>query len=351
MAVAVGAIGLNLLVGVTGQLSLAHAFFVAIGAYGYIVLASPHSRTTDTELYGLHLPPLVAMAAAVIVAGLAGLLFSPIASRVRGIYLGVASIGLVFLGLHLFENLAKFSGGSNGRDVPVFTLPGVRFADPSRRPIHRVLGHQFIGIDRLWYLLLALTVASWWFANNLLRSRPGRALQAVREGEVAAAVVGVNVRRYKGYAFLLSSMYAGLAGVMIALTNGHIVPQSFDFTLSVQFLAMIVIGGLGSMGGSILGAVLVSSLPSVLSKYSNRIPGLAQTGSGGVDAGIASTFLYGAAVIVLVLFEPGGLAALGQRLRGAIVRRPVGAAAGGGNHDPAGSSPSIPNQNMEETKA
>jgi branched-chain amino acid transport system permease protein len=347
MAVAVGAIGLNLLLGVTGQLSLAHAFFVAIGAYSYIVLASPHGRTTDTELYGLHLPPIVAMAAAVGLAGLAGLLFSPIASRVRGIYLGVASIGLVFLGLHLFENLAKLSGGSNGRDVPVFTLPGVRFADPSRRSIHRFLGHQFIGIDRLWYLLLVLTLASWWFANNLVRSRPGRALQAVREGEVAAAVVGVNVRRYKGYAFLLSSMYAGLAGVMLALTNGHIVPQTFDFTLSIQFLAMIVIGGLGSMGGSILGAVLVSALPSVLSKYSNRIPGLAQTGTGGIAAGVASTFLYAAAIIALVLFEPGGLAAIGRRLRGAVAGGPVDAA----RPDSPGSSRNVPNPKLEETKA
>jgi branched-chain amino acid transport system permease protein len=348
LAVAVGAIGLNLLVGVTGQLSLAHAFFVAVGAYSYIVLASPHGRTFDTELYGLHLPPIVAMAGAVVIAGVAGLLFSPIASRVRGIYLGVASIGLVFLGLHLYENLAKISGGSNGRDVPVFTLPGLRFADP-RGPVHRFLGHHFIGIDRLWYLMLVLTVASWWFARNILASRPGRALQAVREGEVAASVVGVNVRRYKGYAFLLSSMYAGLAGVMIALSNGHLVPQTFDFGLSVQFLAMIVIGGLGSMGGSVIGAVLVSALPSVLSKYSDRIPGLAQTGTGGIDAGVASNFLYGAAVIALVLFEPGGLAAIGRRFR----RRPSGTSLPLGEDDLDGvsSTPSSPNPNLEETKA
>jgi branched-chain amino acid transport system permease protein len=291
------------------------------------------------------------MVAAVALAGLAGLLFSPIASRVRGIYLGVASIGLVFLGLHLFENLAKLSGGSNGRDVPVFTLPGIRFADPARRSIHRFLGHRFIGIDRLWYLLLVLTLASWWFATNLVRSRPGRALQSVREGEVAAAVVGVNVRRYKGYAFLLSSMYAGLAGVMLALTNGHIVPQTFDFTLSVQFLAMIVIGGLGSMGGSILGAVLVSSLPSVLSKYSNRIPGLAQTGTGGIDAGVASTFLYGAAIIALVLFEPGGLAGIGRRLRRAVAGGPADVARGGDDQDSGSSSRNVLNSKLEETKA
>src|SRR5204862_1401030 len=114
------------------------------------------------------------------------------------------------------------------------------------------------GLERLWYLGLALLGLSFWYARNLLRGRPGRALVGIRDSEVAAAVMGVDVRRYKAAAFTVSSAYAGLAGVLLALVFARTVPDTFGFAMSIDFLAMIIIGGLGSVAGSVAGAVIVT---------------------------------------------------------------------------------------------
>jgi branched-chain amino acid transport system permease protein len=304
MAAAIGAIGLTLLVGVTGQLSLGHAFFVAVGAYGYAFLAGPR----DGDIAGAGLPAPLAAVGAVALAGATGALFSPIAGRLRGIYLGLASLGLVFLGQHILPNAAAVTGGFNGRDVVPFELFGFSFTatDPELVLFHVPYG----ALERLWYLGLLLVALAYWYARNLLRGRPGRALVGVRDSEVAAAVMGVDVRRYKAAAFTVSSAYAGLAGVLLALAFGRIVPDSFGFVMSIDFLAMIIIGGLGSIAGSVAGAVIVTALPLILSHYSDALPFLAQPGESGVGAAEAARLLYGAAVIAVLLFAPGGLAQL-----------------------------------------
>ena len=127
--------------------------------------------------------------------------------------------------------------------------------------------------------------------------------------------MGVNVRDYKAKAFMVSSMYAGLAGVLYALSIGSVAPDSFGLTLSVQFLAMIVLGGLGSVVGSILGAVFVSALPLVFQQYAGSLPFIVNPGEPGIVASQAAAFLYGAAIVVVVRFEPGGLVGLAHRLR------------------------------------
>lgn len=322
----IGAIGLNLLTGTAGQLSLAHAFFVSIGAYGYAYLAAPTHDPNGGTALGVGLPPLLAMVVAVLAAGVAGLLFSPISSRLRGIYLGVASISLVFLGQHVLFNASTVTGGFNGRNVRAFDLFGFSFSD--HHPDLTVLGTPYGHLERLWYLGLVLVVLSYVFAKNVLRGRPGRALEMVRDSETAAAVMGVDVRRYKAAAFVLSSMYAGLAGVFFGLAFSRIVPDSFGFDLSINYLAMIVIGGLGSVGGAALGAVFVSALPQLLVQYSSDFPFLSQPGSGGVDAGTFARFVYGAAIVLVVLFEPGGIAATGRRITGRRRRRAQLSAAG-----------------------
>jgi len=321
MSTIIGAIGLNLLSGNTGQVSLAHAFFLAAGAYGYAFFAGkPSNAGAGISTSGLQLPTVIAAILAVLLAGFLGLLFSPISSRLRGIYLGIASLALVFIGQHILFNAQRITGGFNGRNVPTFNLFGLAFdtTDPSLY----ILNVEFGKFERLWYLGLVLVVVSYIFAKNLLRGRPGWAMQMVRDSEIAAAVMGVNVGRYKTSAFVLSSMYAGLAGVLFALTFSRIVPDTFGFDLSVQFLAMIVIGGLASVGGSVLGAVLVVGLPQLLSQYGASIPFLAQPGSGGVDAGSFAKYVYGAAIIGFLIFEAGGLAAIGQRLAGTLHLRP-----------------------------
>jgi len=313
-AAMIGALGLTLLVGGAGQLSLAHSFYVAIGAYAYVYLSSPvhGSGTTiaSTIQAGAGLPTLLAIAGAALIAGLAGLLFSPISARLRGIYLGVASLGLVFVGQHIAFNAQPLSGGFNGRDVLDLNIFGFNF---DSTPLS-FLGVTFTRNGKLWYVGLAGVVLAYLYYVNVLRGRPGRALRCLRDSEVAASVLGVNVVRYKAYAFTLSSMYAGLAGAIYALVYHHIVPDTFGLSLTVAFLAMIVIGGLGSPGGALVGALFVSALPAVLAKYSDSLPFIAPTGSGGVTAGVAAQFIYGATVILLLVFEPGGVAALARRI-------------------------------------
>ena len=309
---AVGAIGLNLLVGTTGQLSLAHAFFLAVGATTYTFISGSPGGFAEKH-GGLGWPPLVGMVAGVVLAGLAGLLFSPIAARLRGIYLGVASLGLVFVGQHLLNTWTTVTGGFNGRTTPVFSIFGFSFADDN--PYLAVLNVPFGQAERLWYLGLVVLAAAYLFARNLVRSRPGRALQTLRDSEVAAAVMGVNVQGYKARAFLVSSMYGGLSGVLYALSIGSIAPESFGLDVSVQYLAMIVLGGLGSVGGAVLGAAVVSALPLVFQQYSGSLPLVAAPGEGGVSAGLAARFLYGAFVVLIVLFQPSGLAGLTDRFR------------------------------------
>jgi branched-chain amino acid transport system permease protein len=312
MAAVIGAIGLTVLVGTTGQLSLAHAFYAAVGAYGYCYFAG-HKTPGVESVAGLGLPPIVALVLAVLLAGICGALFSPISGRVRGIYLGIASIGLVFIGQHILFNATKLTGGFNGRDAEPFSLGGFQFTDG--HPDLVVAGVTFGTLEKLWYLGLVLVALSYWYARNVVRGRPGRALEAVRDSEVAAAVMGVNVSRYKAAAFTVSSMYAGLAGVLMALVFGRIVPNTFDFALSIDFLVMIVIGGLGSIPGAAVGAVFVSMMPRVLDHYSDSLPLVGQAGGGGLQPSQAARLLYGFAIIGVLLFARGGLASLGARLR------------------------------------
>ena len=313
----IGALGLNLLVGTTGQLSLAHAFFLAVGAVTYTYVSGEPGGTANSY-GGLELSPVLGMVLGVVAAGVAGLIFSPIAARLRGIYLGIASLGLVFIGDHILNTWSSVTGGFNGRLVPYFSLFGFEFSDLENPPL-TVLGVPFGQAERLWYLGLALCVAASWFAANLIRSRPGRALQTLRDSEVAASVMGVDVRAYKARAFLVSSMYAGMAGVLYGLSIGSVAPDSFGLTLSVQFLAMIVLGGLGSVAGSILGATFVSALPLLFQQYAGSLPFIVNPGESGVVASQAAAFLYGAAIILVVRFEPGGLVGLARRVR----RRPA----------------------------
>jgi branched-chain amino acid transport system permease protein len=168
-------------------------------------------------------------------------------------------------------------------------------------------------LERLWYLFLVIVAVAVWYGRNLVRSRPGRALATVRDSEVAAATMGVDVVRYKAAAFTVSSMYAGLGGVLYALAFGRIVPESFGFLLSVDFLVMIVIGGAGSVGGAAAGAVFVTALPLVLNHYSGSLPLLAEPGSGGVSATEFSRYVYGAAIVAVLLFARDGLAGLVRR--------------------------------------
>ncbi|MEW9550460.1 branched-chain amino acid ABC transporter permease [Nonomuraea sp. NPDC050783] len=308
MAAAVGAIGVNLLTGATGQLSMGHAFFLAVGAYAYVYFAAEPTGA----LGGLGLPTPLAAVLAVALAGVAGGLFSPIAGRLKGAYLGIATLALIFLGQHLLFNATPVTGGFNGRAVPPMELFGFAFADA---PELVVMDVPFGTLERLWFLAGPVLLAAALFARGVLRGRPGRAMNTIRDHEIAAGVMGVPVTRYRAGVFVLSSMYGGLAGVLLALVFQRTVPDYFGMLLSLDYLAMIVIGGLGSVGGAVAGAVFVSLLPQLLTRYSDALPLVAAPGSGGLSPAEAARILYGAAVVAVVLFLPGGLFGLAAPLR------------------------------------
>nr|WP_246633007.1 branched-chain amino acid ABC transporter permease [Pseudonocardia nigra] len=318
----VGAIGLTLVIGQAGQLSLAHAFFLLVGGTSYAVLAGESEQAGSEYIVGLGLPPLLAMIGAVAISALFGLAFAPVAGRLKGIYLGLASLALVFLGFYLGQALPALTGGASSGRVPAeFALFGFEF---SNEGYLAVLGVPFRRAERLWYLFLALSVIAFLLARGAVRSRVGRSWRAVRDNEVAAAVMGVNVLRAKAGAFAVSAAYAGLAGVMTILWLGLLKPDESEFgtyglNASIAFLAMAIIGGLGSVPGAVLGALVVFGTPQILTVFAGEL-GLGSALSG-FSPVVISLYVYGLAVIAVVLFEPGGLAAIGRRIGAAVQRR------------------------------
>jgi branched-chain amino acid transport system permease protein len=313
----VGGIGLTLLFGQAGQLSLAHPFFLLVGAVSYAVLSGDPEETPD--LVALGLPPLVGLVGAVLISGLIGLAFAPVAGRLRGIYLGVATLSLVFLGLWLGQSLELFTGGtSTGRTPPTFELLGFPFANTDPAPT--IFGVAIQKQQRLWYLFLAFALIAYFLARGAVNSRIGRSWRAVRDNEAAAAAMGVNPIRVKAGAFTISSAYAGLAGVMTALWLDLVKPDENEFAgtyslaVAIAFLAMVIIGGVGSVPGVVLGAILVYGLQQFFLLGAGEFGWFAGAQFGGLNAVVLSSFIYGAAIVVVVLFEPGGAAAIGRRI-------------------------------------
>lgn len=316
IAMATSAMGLTLLVGFTGQLSLAHAFFMAIGAYAYAALAAEPAE----GLQGFDLPPILAAVVAVGVAGIAGGLFSPVSGRLGGLYLGVASLGLVFLGQYLLTSWESVSGGFSGRRIASFELLGLSFTDASGVV---VLGVPFRRLELLWLGAAISFVVLMLLTRRFTRSRRGLELSMVRVSEEAAGALGINVGAAKRNAFIVSSLYAGAGGVLLALVLQRVVPEAFGLMLSINLLAMIVIGGMRSALGALLGAVFVSALPMLLQRYSAAIPFMARPGSAaGIDAATLATYVYGILIIVVLVLWPSGLVGMARALR-ATVRRQV----------------------------
>lgn len=317
MTGAVGAIGLTILTGQAGQLSLAHAFFLLVGAVSYSVLSGP---STDPTYLGFGLPPIVGLVGAVLISGLAGAAFAPVSGRLRGIYLGLASLALVFLGFWLGRLVPSLAGStSSGRLPQPFSIFGLSVDVPRQLSEIAIAGVPLGRDERAWYLYLFFTLAAYLLAQGAVRGRPGRAWRAVRDNEAASTVLGVSVVRTKASVFAISSAYAGLAGVMTAWWVGIMKPDesevvgTYSVTVSIAFLAMVVVGGMGSLPGAVLGAAVVFGLPVAL-------PLITQSGSGDIGSGTAfspivvTNLTYGALIILIILFEPSGLAGLGRRL-------------------------------------
>ncbi len=309
-AAALGAIGLNLLTGYAGQVSLGHAFFLGLGAYTAAVL---NGDPDATRLAGFGLDMEIWLPAAGIVAALAGLLVSPAAVRLRGLYLAVVTLGLVFFGEHLFKEAQSITGGVGvGRPAARAELFGYRFDEAGT-----VLGFDFTKAQQLYLLMLTLLVAGAVVGRNLARSKVGRAFAAVRDRDIAAEVIGVNLVRTKAVAFMVSSFYAGVAGALLATIVGFIEPTRFNLLLSVEYIAMILIGGVATISGSILGALFVTYLPRFTEDLPRTFPLLFDvlTVDGRFSNVELQTVLYGLFIVAFLIFEPRGLYGLWIRFR------------------------------------
>lgn len=302
-ATAVGALGLNLLTGFTGQVSLGHAFFLGVGAYTACYLGNP----ADGVPAGRGLPLVVWLPAAAVVPALIGLAVGPAALRLKGNYLAVVSLGLVFLGAHVFKEWDSVTGGSDGISVaPSLDLGPIDFAgigDLSRN-------------QSLFFLVWAVVGASTLVCKNLVRTRPGRAMQAVRDRDVAAEVIGVSLARYKLGAFTISSGLAGLSGALYSVVLTYIEPATWSLPLSIQFVAMVIVGGIGTTMGGVLGALFIGALPEVVKRYSESIPFVAQTATEeGLSLPQLNQILFGLSIVLFLVLEPRGLAVLWLRAK------------------------------------
>lgn len=325
---ALGALGLDVLTGRTGQISLGHAFFLSIGAYTGAVLG-----------LSLHLPAIAWIPAGGVIAGIVGGVIAPTALRLKGLYLAIVSIGLVYLGQQIFTNVSYFSGGPGGRAMPIPTFGSLNFATGVS------IGPIFISEDGLYYYLAFVLLAlGMLFVRNLGRSHLGRSMTAVRDGELAGAVLGVNVARTKLTAFVVSSFIAGVAGALYGSYLNFATPGQFDLSLSIQFVAMIIVGGMGSLWGPVLGALFVWGLQSELDNLANSLPFLqGGTHTSGIPIGDAAAILYGLLLIVFLLAEPGGVVGLGRRV-GLLARRRRGSPRPPGVVSPVTSSESLTHQ-------
>jgi|SRR5664279_837213 len=309
MISAVGAIGLNLVTGYAGQVSLGHAFFIGVGAYTAAIIGGD----PEGPVVGYGLPIYLWLPAAGIVAALAGLVVGPIAVRLRGLYLAIVTLGLVFLGDHIFREARSLTGGPGvGRRGPDLTAFGIDFSTTNT-----VLGVELAREQLQFMLALVFLVIFAILGRNIARSGVGRAFSAVRDRDVAASVIGVDLTKYKIMAFAMSSFFAGVTGALYYAVIGFFEPAAFGLTLSITYLAMVLIGGVATISGSIMGAIFVTALGRISGGIAGIIPGISQNaGSGGfISVFQLESILYGLLIVVFLIFEPRGLFGIWNRIR------------------------------------
>jgi len=321
----IGAIGLNIVTGYAGQVSLGHAFFLGLGAFTAAVLGGTEvtrqvfdlatgQQVQKTILVGYDLDMAIWLPAAGLVAALAGLIVSPVAFRLRGLYLAFVTLGLVFLGEHFFRESETYTGGVGlGRETAVPKLFGFRFDEPGE-----VLGVYLSKQQKLFFLGLILLVVMALVAKNLARSRIGRALAGVRDRDIAAEMMGINLARYKMIAFVVSSFYAGIAGALLFSAIGRLEPASFNLLLSIRYIAMVLIGGAATISGSIMGAVFITFLPRIVKWMAGiwLFSFISTSPTGGfVTAAQFEQVLFGGLIVGFLIFEPLGLYGIWIRIR------------------------------------
>jgi len=282
----IAATGLNILTGFTGQISLGNAAFLSVGAYTTAFLAGR---------WGLPFPVVIPLAGLLTAA--VGMVFGIPSLRLKGLYLAVATLAAHFVIEFTITHWDKVTGGVNGISVPAARLGPL----------------QLDGDRKLYYLVLALAVGLLLFAKNLFRTKVGKAFVAIRDQDISAEVMGVQVFKYKLLSFGVSSFYVGVAGSLLGYQARIISPENFPITVAIDQLGMIIIGGLGSIPGSIFGAVFITLLPELLrlvtGSLSDAFPQLT-TLFASLKMGV-----FGLAIVLFLVFEPDGMAARWHTIR------------------------------------
>lgn len=339
---AIAGLGLNILTGLAGQISLGNAFFMGLGAYVAASLGMP-----DGALWGLGLPMWIWLPMAGLIPAIVGVLVAPAAVRVRGLYLAIVTLGLVFIGEYLWRNMDFMTGGSqSGRSHPVFEVrlwkeeqPLVSFAEDGTW-----FGVLHLTAQAKTYLfLLFLVLIFILIAKNIQRTRVGRAFMSIRDRDIAAEIMGVDEYRYKTLAFAISSFFAGVSGALLASFVGRSIPETWILFLSVQIIAIVLIGGAGTVAGTLMGAAFVVLLPRIIRDFTQWMEGVVNSGEGVLaaildvvvstgtgDFGLINTapgvapglgidqlnlVIYGLLIIGFLIFEPLGLFGIWLRIR------------------------------------
>lgn len=305
---AIGGIGLNLLTGFAGQVSLGHAFFLGIGAYTGAVLGG-ESRG---NVIGLGWDMAIWLPLAGLVPAVIALTIAPLAARVRGLYLAILTLGLVFIGEHIFKEATPITGGAGVGRAP---------AEPVLFGFNLFANQEIFGVklDRFsvyYFGVFVIFVVMALAARNLTRSRFGRSFAAVRDRDIAAEVMGISLLKMKSLAFAVSAFYAGIAGALLSVVIGRISPETWNIFLSIDFLAVIFIGGLASITGTIFGAIFVVMLPKLVNTLTGYLPIESGVGQGALlNVFEIQSIIFGLLIIVFVILEPRGLYGLWIRLR------------------------------------
>ncbi len=276
----IGAVGLNVVTGYTGLISLGTAAFLAVGGFATAAMAGKAG-----------LPFVIVIPLSGLLTAMVGLVFGIPSLRLKGLYLAVATLAAHYIVEFTATHWDSMTGGVNGISIPPAQFAGLVLSDDRK----------------MFYLIFPVTVGLLFFTKNLFRTKVGKAFVAIRDQDISAEVMGVNVFRYKLLSFAVSSFIVGVAGSLLAYQARIISPENFPITLAIDYLGMVIIGGLGSILGSIFGAIFITLLPEMLrlgtDALSNQWPALMQLVAP-LKAGV-----FGLVVILFLIFEPDGMAA------------------------------------------
>ena len=275
----IAATGLNILTGYCGQLSIGHAGFIAVGAYTSAVLTNR-----------LDLPFLVGLICAGLTAGLIGMIFGIPSLRVKGFYLAISTIAAQFIIIWVISHWSSVTGGYTGISVPPASIGGITFISQSSQ----------------FYLIMVITAVVIFMAKNLARTRAGRAFVAIRDNDLAAEVMGINLFRYKLLAFFIGCFLAGIAGSLLAHWVGFMSVEHFSISDSILYIGMIIIGGLGTTVGPIFGVIFIRLLQQGITFIAPVLEGTFDLPAG-FTTGIGP-MVFGLAIILFLILEPRGLA-------------------------------------------